>query len=174
MSNKTTLEEHETIALIEKCSVLIQNKLPIKLKDPDSFFIPCLIGNICVHRALCDLGSSVSLMPLSMSNKLDLEEIRPNTVTVGKSFCEIPIGVLENVPSKVADLYMPVGFVILEIEEDMHTTIILRRSFLATAKCRIDVKNGKLSFDVAVNIWSLNCLRLLSSLLFLMNVIELM
>ena len=30
----------------------------------------------------------------------------------------------------------------------MHTPIILGRSFLATAACRIDVKNDKLSFDV--------------------------
>ena len=30
----------------------------------------------------------------------------------------------------------------------MHTPIILGRPFLAAAGCRIDVKNGKLSFDV--------------------------
>ena len=34
------------------------------------------------------------------------------------------------------------------MEEDMRTPIILGRPFLATAGCRIDVKNGKLSFDV--------------------------
>jgi len=38
--------------------------------------------------------------------------------------------------------------VILEMEEDMRTPIILGRPFLATAGCQIDVKNGKLSFDV--------------------------
>jgi len=43
---------------------------------------------------------------------------------------------------------VPVDFVILEMEEDMRTPIILVRPFLATAGCRIDVKNGKLSFDV--------------------------
>ena len=37
---------------------------------------------------------------------------------------------------------------ILEIKEDTRTPIILGRPFLATARCRIDVKNGKLSFDV--------------------------
>jgi len=34
------------------------------------------------------------------------------------------------------------------MKEDMHTLIILGRPFLATARCRIDVKNAKLSFDM--------------------------
>jgi len=59
-----------------------------------------------------------------------------------------PVGVLEDVPIKVGNLYVPVDFVILEMEEDMHTPIILGRPFLATAGCRIDVKNEKISFDV--------------------------
>jgi len=37
LSNKTKLEEHETIALIEECSATMENKLPVKLKDPDCF-----------------------------------------------------------------------------------------------------------------------------------------
>ena len=57
------------------------------------------------------------------------------------------MGVLEDVPIKVGDLYVPVDFVILEMEEEMLTPIILMRPFLATVGCRIDVKNGKLSFD---------------------------
>jgi len=39
-------------------------------------------------------------------------------------------------------------FVILEMEADLHTLIILGRPFLATARCPIDVRNDKLSFDV--------------------------
>ena len=59
-----------------------------------------------------------------------------------------PVGVLEDVPIKEGDLYVPVDFVILEMEEDMRTSIILGRPLLATTGCRIDVKNGKLPFDV--------------------------
>jgi len=42
---------------------------------------------------------------------------------------------------------VPVDFVILKIEEDAQTPIILRRPFLVSTRCRIDVKNGQLSFD---------------------------
>jgi len=58
------------------------------------------------------------------------------------------VGILENVPTKVGDLYVLVDFVILEMEEGMRTPIILGRPFLATVGCRIDIKNGKLPFDV--------------------------
>ena len=54
LSNKRKLEEHETVALTEEYNVVIQNKLPTKLKDPSSFSIPCLIGNVPIDRALCD------------------------------------------------------------------------------------------------------------------------
>jgi len=51
---------------------IIQNKLPPKLKDPESFSIPCVIGSEIIERAMCDLGASVSLMPLSFSERLGI------------------------------------------------------------------------------------------------------
>jgi len=156
LSNKIKLEEHETIALIEECSAAIQNKLPAKLKDPDSFSIPCLIGNVSIDRALCDLGSSLSLMAFSLYKKLYLGEMRPTTISVqlvGHSVKYL-IGILEDVPIKVEDLYVPVDFIILEMEEDTRTPIILGRPFLATAGCHIDVKNGKLLVWI-MNMWNL-------------------
>ena len=72
LSSKRKLKEHETVALTKKCSVAIQNELPAKLKDLDSFYIPCLIRNVSIDHALCDLGSSVSLISLSFYKKLDL------------------------------------------------------------------------------------------------------
>jgi len=115
-------------------------------------------------------------MPLSMCKKLDLGEMRPTIISLQLVDCSVkyPVGVLEDVPIKVGDLYVSVDFLILEMEEDTHTRIILRRSFLATIGCHIDVKNGKLTFGVESDHVELICLRLLNSLLFLMNVIELM
>ena len=131
-------------------SAVTQNKLPAKLKDPSSFSIPCLLGNVSIERALCDLESSVSLMRLSLCEKLDLGEMRPTTISLQlvNHSMKYPVGILEDVPIKVGDLYVPADFVILEKEEDMCTPIILRRPFLATTRCHIDIKNGRLSFDV--------------------------
>ena len=49
---------------------IIQNKLPPKLKDLGSFSIPCVIRSEIIERVMYDLGTSVSLMPLSLSERL--------------------------------------------------------------------------------------------------------
>jgi len=58
------------------------------------------------------------------------------------------MGILEDVPIKVGDFYVPIDFVVLDMAEDSHTQIILGSPFLATAGCKIDIKEGKLTFDV--------------------------
>jgi hypothetical protein len=82
LSKERRLQEYETVALIEECSAIIQRKLPLKLKDPSSFTIPCVIGNIEVGRALCDLGASINLMPLSILQKVGIKEVQPIMLTL--------------------------------------------------------------------------------------------
>ena len=43
---------------------------------------------------------------------------------------------------------MPIDFVVLDMDEDCRTQIILGRPFLATAGYKIDVKEGTLTFEV--------------------------
>jgi len=70
LSNKRKIEEGETVNLTEECSAIIQNKLPPELKDPRSFSIPCVIGSEIAKKAMCDLRSSVSLMSLSLYERM--------------------------------------------------------------------------------------------------------
>jgi len=51
---------------------ILPNKLPPKLKDPESFSIPCVIGSETIKKAMCDLGESISLMPLSLCERLGI------------------------------------------------------------------------------------------------------
>ena len=62
VSKNRKLDEHETVALGEECSVVVLNKLPTKLKDPCNFSVPCIIESVSIDRALCDLGSSNALL----------------------------------------------------------------------------------------------------------------
>ena len=57
-------------------------KLPQKQKDTGSFTIPCNIGSLRETTALCDLGASINLMPLSIYRKLDIGEVQPTTITL--------------------------------------------------------------------------------------------
>ena len=54
------------VALTKECSVILQKKLPPKLKDLESFTILCSNGNEIFERALYNLGASINLMPLSI------------------------------------------------------------------------------------------------------------
>ncbi|GKV23246.1 hypothetical protein SLEP1_g32996 [Rubroshorea leprosula] len=59
LANKRKLEEFEMVKLNEECSAILQNKLPPKLKDPGSFSIPCIIGNVNFDKALNKGGETL-------------------------------------------------------------------------------------------------------------------
>jgi hypothetical protein len=75
-------KDDENIALSKNCSDILQKKLPPKLKDLGAFTIPCSIGPVNIGRALCDLGASINLMPLSMMKKLGCGEPKPTRMTL--------------------------------------------------------------------------------------------
>ncbi|XP_058783187.1 uncharacterized protein LOC131657848 [Vicia villosa] len=102
------------------------------------------------YKALCDLGASVSLMPLSICEKLKLGELRPTRMSLqlADRSVKFPVGMLENVPVRIGQFYIPTDFIIMDIKEDSNIPIILGRPFLATAGAIIDVKKGKLTFEV--------------------------
>ncbi|XP_016755389.1 uncharacterized protein [Gossypium hirsutum] len=79
---KEKLNDMETIALTKGCSVVLTNKLPHKMKDLESFTIPCSTGNHYLDKALCDLGASINLMPLSTFQKLGIDNMKPTAVTL--------------------------------------------------------------------------------------------
>ncbi|XP_054782728.1 uncharacterized protein LOC129290033 [Prosopis cineraria] len=149
LSKKRRFNEFETVALTKSCTDIIK-QLPQKLKDPGSFSIPCHIGNKFLGKALCDLGASINLMPLSIFNKLELGEARPTTVTLQLADRSLayPRGVIEDVLVKVDKFIFPVDFIVLDCEVDRDIPIILGRPFLATARTLIDVEKGELTMRV--------------------------
>lgn len=133
--------------LTEECSALIQKKLPPKLKDPGSFTVPCTIGECHFDKALCDLGASINLMPLSVYRKLGLGEAKATTVTLQLADRSLthPRGIIEDVLIKVDKFIFPADFLILDMEEDKNVPLILGRPFLATNRALIDVQKGELN-----------------------------
>lgn len=146
LSNKRKLEDNETVMLTEECSAILQHKLPPKLKDPGSFTIPCHIGNLYIDKALCDLGASINLMPLSLFRKLGLRKAKPTTVSLqlADSSIKHPRGICEDILVKVDKFIYPADFIILDMEEDRDVSIILGRPFLVTRRALIDVQKGQL------------------------------
>nr|XP_025661307.1 uncharacterized protein LOC112756916 [Arachis hypogaea] len=130
--------------------VVIQRGLPPKLKDPGSFILSCTIGNRTLDKALCDLRASINLMPLSLMKQLAIEELRPTRMSLQMAdrSLKIPNGVVENLLVKVGEFIFPADFVILDMEEEGHNSIILGRLFLAAARAIIDVEKGEITLRV--------------------------
>ena len=114
------------------------------------FIIPCQFEHILVDKCLCDLGSSVNLMPLSFFRKLKFTNIVPTQVILqlaDHSVC-YPMGIVEDLLVKVGKFYFPTDFIVFYMEEDISIPIILGRGFLATRGATMDLLEGKLTLKV--------------------------
>jgi len=121
------------------CSSFLQS--PVKLQDPGDFCIPCYIEDVQVEGALCDLGDSVSLMPLSLFRRLKLLDLTPTTISIQLADCSTrqPVGILEDVLVRVGEFVILCDFFVVDMEKSPHMPIILWRPFLATAGAEINV-----------------------------------
>ncbi|KAM6554212.1 hypothetical protein CsatB_014974 [Cannabis sativa] len=144
----------KTAFLTEQVSAVIEQKIPIKYKDPGCPTIACRIRTQEFGQALLDLGASVNLMPYSIYLQLGLGEIKPTSVVLQLADGSIrkPRGIVEDVLIKVGKFYFPADLLILDTQFEVNTeskiSIILGRPFLATANALINCRNGlmKLSF----------------------------
>ena len=67
--------EGEPPLLISELDTWVQKNLPQKRQDPSKFLIPCTMGTMTFEKVLCDLGSGINLMPLSVIEKLGIIEV---------------------------------------------------------------------------------------------------
>ena len=74
--------EDEPPLLTNELSDLDQLRLPQKKQDPGKFLIPYIIGTMTFEKALCDLGSAINLMPLSVMEKLGIFEVQAATISL--------------------------------------------------------------------------------------------
>jgi len=58
------------------------------------------------------------------------------------------VGVAENIPVKIRNILIPVDFVILDMEVDTNTPLILGRPFLSTANASIDVGAREIQLNI--------------------------
>ncbi|XP_074301211.1 uncharacterized protein LOC141632571 [Silene latifolia] len=141
LTKKRSIGGYGLVALRGQCSAVLLNPMPKKLQDPGSFSIPCMVGNVSIKKALCDLGASGSILPLPIARKVGLQYIPTSmTLQLADRSVQRPMGVLEDVLVKVGNFYIPADFVVLDISEDQRTPIILGRPFLETGDVNISVK----------------------------------
>ena len=64
----------------DSCSAIATRSLVQKKEDPGAFTIPCTVGLLHFAKALCDLGGSINLMPLSIYKKMGLGDLKTTTI----------------------------------------------------------------------------------------------
>ncbi|XP_074304591.1 uncharacterized protein LOC141639338, partial [Silene latifolia] len=106
LTRKKFFNDVGIIAFTEECNVLSRSNIPPKLKDPGSFSISCTIGIHEFGKALCDLGASVSVMPYSVCEKLNIGNLKVTNMTLQMADRSIqrPLGILEDVPVRLNEL----------------------------------------------------------------------
>ena len=65
---------------IQHCIVLSTRSLMQKKEDLGAFTIPCTNGLLHFAKAICDLGASINLMPLSIYKNLGLGDPNPSAM----------------------------------------------------------------------------------------------
>ena len=86
------------VFLANQVSAIIRNELPLKLKDPSTPTISCIISERKINNALLDLRSSVNLLPFTIYQQLGLEELKPTRMTLQLAIrlVKYPRGILED------------------------------------------------------------------------------
>ncbi|XP_050914685.1 uncharacterized protein LOC127129574 [Lathyrus oleraceus] len=146
LTNKCRLDDPKPL----ECNSIAENKLAKKEKDPGSFSVPCILGNHVIDKAFLDLGASVSLMPLAVCRRLNLGELQLTKMSLqlADRSLKYPVGILEDIQVRIRQLYIPTNFVVMDIKEDDVIPILLGRPFLSIAGSIIDVKRGRLTFEI--------------------------
>ncbi|XP_070041386.1 uncharacterized protein [Nicotiana tomentosiformis] len=146
MSRKFDFQDLATVTLTQTCSAVMTRPIAEKLSDPGSFTIPCTIGNYAFAKALCDLGTSINLMPLTIYKRLGIGRARPTSMLLQLADRTVkrPSGILDDVLVQVGKFVFPADFVILDCQVDEEIPIILGRPFLATGRALIDCETGEL------------------------------
>ena len=103
-----------------------------------------------VERALCDLGASVSIMPYSLFHKFHLGPslAAPFSLQLADGLVTQPTSKLDNVPVNIGDIWVLEDFIIVDMLEIDDAQIIIGQPILVTTGCHIDVREGRVYFEV--------------------------
>ena len=102
--------------------------------------------------SLCDLGASVSTIPKSLCDVLgptNLEECSLN-LHLADSTIKKPLGRITDVLILTNRNYVPIDFIVLDIDCNPSCPIILGRPFLRTIGAVIDMKEGNINFQLTL------------------------
>ncbi|XP_071916239.1 uncharacterized protein [Coffea arabica] len=151
-THKRKLRGDERVAVGENVSAILQRKLSQKCGDPGMFTIPCKIGGTPIRKAMLDLGVSINVMLKTIYASLNLGPLKGMGIIIqlADRTNAYPEGLVEDVLVQVNELVFLADFYVLDMGDEKTlnpSPILLGRSFLSTARSKIDMNEGTLSID---------------------------
>ena len=101
---------------LQHCSAIATRSLVQKKEVPGAFIIPCTVGSLHFAKALCYLGESTNLIPLSIYKKLGLGDPKPTMMRLlmDDQSVKRPIGILHDVLVTIESFIFLADFLILD------------------------------------------------------------
>ena len=98
---------------------------------------------------MCDLGASVSTIPKTLCDLLGFRELDDCSLNLhlADSTIKKPMGRINDVLIVANRNYVPIYFIVLDIDCNPSCPIILGRPFLRTIGAIIDMKEGNIRFQ---------------------------
>nr|GEV74605.1 hypothetical protein [Tanacetum cinerariifolium] len=130
-----------------------------KEKNPGSFTLLFIIGNLSFSNVLGELEASVSLRPFPTYAKLSLCELAFTRLSIklADKLVKRPRGIVKNILVKIDKVVFLVNVVIIDMSEDTKAPIILGSPFFATARAKIDVFSQRISLKIGGDKIVLDC-----------------
>jgi hypothetical protein len=142
--------KHITNALIKIREEKLKQKvsIPKKLEDGWEPITDMNVNDFDCH-ALCDLGASISIMPIKIYDMLGLQPLENCyfNVPLADVAKKKPFGRINNVLIMVNNNLVPLDFLVLDIECNASCPIILGRPFLRTVGAIIDMKESTIKYQ---------------------------
>jgi hypothetical protein len=89
-------------------------------------------------------------MPKMVFDNLGYSTLEPTSMCIQLADQSIryPMGIAKNIPIKIRYFFVPVEFVVLDMQPNSKVSPILGRPFLSTANAHIDAGAGEIRFNI--------------------------
>ena len=89
-------------------------------------------------------------MPKKVFDKLNHSTLTPTSMCLqlADQSVRYPTGIAANILVKIRNFFVSMDFVVLDMQKDMKTALILGRPFLSTTNAHIDVEAGEIKFHI--------------------------
>jgi hypothetical protein len=152
--NKTSQSPKETVNMINtirsEYDHLLAPPFLAKKDDPDVLTIECIIGQRIIHKTFCDIRWGVNIMfKVTYEYLFGNEPLYPTymQLQMADQSIRFPEGIAKDIMVKIQDHYAPADFMILDMEEENDSPIILGRPFLNTTNAVIYVESRQVHFQ---------------------------